>query len=104
MLVGGPEALRDAVAPVFDAIGVEDRLGGGAAGRRAQAQAGRELVGAACYGGHRAGRRARRGLGLDPQLFLDTIAGGPLDTPYAQLKGKAMIAEEFPTSFAWAVS
>ena len=39
-------------------------------------------------------------LGLDPQLFLDVIAGGPLDLPYAQLKGKSMIADEFPTSFA----
>ena len=39
-------------------------------------------------------------LGLDPQLFLDVIAGGPLDLPYAQLKGKSMIAGEFPTSFA----
>ena len=39
-------------------------------------------------------------LGLDPQLFLDMIAGGPLDLPYAQLKGKSMIADEFPTSFA----
>ena len=39
-------------------------------------------------------------LGLDPQLFLDTIAGGALDAPYVQLKGKLMIADEFPTSFA----
>ena len=41
-----------------------------------------------------------QGLGLDPRLFLDVIAGGPLDLPHAQLKGKAMIAGEFPTSFA----
>ena len=39
-------------------------------------------------------------LGVDPQLFLDTIAGGPLDVQYAHLKGGAMIAREFPTSFA----
>ena len=40
-----------------------------------------------------------RGLGLDPSLFLEAIAGGPLDLPYAQLKGKLMLAEEFPASF-----
>jgi 3-hydroxyisobutyrate dehydrogenase len=40
-----------------------------------------------------------RGLDLDPALFLETIAGGPLDLPYAQLKGKLMLAEEFPESF-----
>ena len=38
-------------------------------------------------------------LGLDPQLFLDTIAGGAADCTYAQVKGRAMIAGEFPTSF-----
>jgi 3-hydroxyisobutyrate dehydrogenase len=41
-----------------------------------------------------------RGFGLDPQRFLDTIKGGPLDSGYAQLKGAAMIAGEFPASFA----
>lgn len=38
--------------------------------------------------------------GLDPQLFLDTIGGGPTDTPYAHLKGAMMIARDFPPSFA----
>ena len=38
-------------------------------------------------------------LGVDPQGFLDAIAGGPLDTPYAKLKGGAMIAREFPPAF-----
>ena len=40
-----------------------------------------------------------RGLGLEPSLFLEAIAGGPLDLPYARLKGKLMLAEEFPASF-----
>jgi 3-hydroxyisobutyrate dehydrogenase len=38
-------------------------------------------------------------LGLDPQLFLDTIKGGSLDVPYVQLKGKSMVAGEFPPAF-----
>jgi 3-hydroxyisobutyrate dehydrogenase len=37
--------------------------------------------------------------GLDPRLFLDTIAGGSLDSPYAQLKGKAILAGELTPSF-----
>src|SRR3989442_7025055 len=41
-----------------------------------------------------------RALGFDPQQFIDTIQGGALDFPYAQTKGKAMIDEEFPPSFA----
>jgi 3-hydroxyisobutyrate dehydrogenase len=38
-------------------------------------------------------------LGLDPRLFLEAIAGGPLDLAYAQAKGKAMIERDFPASF-----
>jgi 3-hydroxyisobutyrate dehydrogenase len=41
-----------------------------------------------------------RALGVEPQSFLDTIAGGPLDSGYAQLKGGAMLAGAFsPPSF-----
>ena len=38
--------------------------------------------------------------GLDPKLFLSTIAGGPTDTPYAQLKGAMMIERDYTPSFA----
>lgn len=40
------------------------------------------------------------GAGLDPRLFLDTIKGGGTDTPYAQLKGSAIIERSFSPSFA----
>jgi 3-hydroxyisobutyrate dehydrogenase len=39
-------------------------------------------------------------LGVDPKQFLDLIAGGPLDSGYAQLKGKAMLAGDFTPAFA----
>ena len=32
-----------------------------------------------------------RGLGLDPALFLDAVGAAPLDAPYVQLKGEAML-------------
>jgi 3-hydroxyisobutyrate dehydrogenase len=38
-------------------------------------------------------------LGIDPRQFLDMIAGGPLDSGYAQLKGEAMLAGDFTPSF-----
>jgi len=38
-------------------------------------------------------------LDLDPQSFLDLIAGGPLDSGYAQLKAKAMLSGDFTPSF-----
>lgn len=34
------------------------------------------------------------GLGVDPGLVLETLAGGPLDVPYLQLKGRAMIEDQ----------
>ncbi len=41
-----------------------------------------------------------KALGLDPQLFLDAIGGGATDTPYAQIKGAAIIANDYSPSFA----
>jgi 3-hydroxyisobutyrate dehydrogenase len=40
------------------------------------------------------------GIDVDPEQFLDTIAGGPLDAAYAQTKGRAMIERAFDPSFA----
>jgi 3-hydroxyisobutyrate dehydrogenase len=40
------------------------------------------------------------GLGLDPQLFLEAIKGGATDTPYAHVKGAAMLSGSFEPSFA----
>jgi len=42
------------------------------------------------------------GLGLDPQQFFDTIAGGGLDCGYAQAKGRAMMSGDYSTSFTTA--
>jgi 3-hydroxyisobutyrate dehydrogenase len=43
-------------------------------------------------------------IGVDPERFLETIDGGPLGPAYAQLKGKAMIAREFPAAFSLALA
>jgi 3-hydroxyisobutyrate dehydrogenase len=100
VLVGGDPALRDDVTPVFDAIGsktiwVGDRPGDG---HKLKLVA-NSWIGSTITGVAQAIALAEA-LGLDPQLFPDTIAGGPLDMPYAQLKAKSMIAGEFPPSFA----
>ena len=100
VLVGGPSALRDAVTPVFDAIGSKTLWIGEQPGDGHKLKlVANSWVGMVTAGTAQAIALAGA-LGLDPQLFLDVIAGGPLDLPYAQLKGKSMIADEFPTSFA----
>jgi 3-hydroxyisobutyrate dehydrogenase len=100
VLVGGPEALRDEVTPVFDAIGartiwVGDKPGDG---HRLKLVANSWVT--MVMSGTAQALALAEALGLDPLLFLDTIAGGPLDTVYAQTKGRTILEGQFPTSFA----
>jgi 3-hydroxyisobutyrate dehydrogenase len=39
------------------------------------------------------------GLGLDPNLLFEAIAGGTLDLPYLRMKGQAMIERDFTPAF-----
>jgi 3-hydroxyisobutyrate dehydrogenase len=41
-----------------------------------------------------------RELDVDPEQFFAAIDGGPLASPYAQVKGSAMAAGDYPVSFA----
>lgn len=99
ILAAGPPRLREACAPVFDAIGsrtvwVGDTPG---AGHRLKLVANSwvlSLVGATAQAIGLA-----RDMDIDPQRFLDAISGGPLDSGYAQLKGAAMIEGEFSPAF-----
>ncbi|GAA1896273.1 NAD(P)-dependent oxidoreductase [Williamsia serinedens] len=99
VLVGGDESLRERVEPVLDAIGagtvwVGPELGDG---HRLKLVANSWVLSLVTATGQAIGLAQR--FGVDPQLFLDAISGGPLDAGYAQLKGKAMLAREFPASF-----
>lgn len=99
VLAGGPRALRERVAPVFEAIGARtvwvDEAPG--AGHRLKLAANAWVLSVTAATAQSVGLAGR--LGVDPQLFLETIAGGPLDCAYAQLKGEAMIKGEFAPSF-----
>jgi 3-hydroxyisobutyrate dehydrogenase len=99
-LVSGPRRLVERVQPVFDAIGsktvyVGDRVGL-ASGLKLACNAWIASLTAATA----QSLALAAALGVDPQLFLDTISGGPTDTPYAQLKGTAMLKGDYAPSFA----
>lgn len=99
VLAAGDERLRDRVAPVFDAIGsrtvwVGEQPGDGHRLKLVANSWVLSVTGATAQGIGFAQR-----LGIDPQLFLDVISGGPLDCGYAQVKGRAMIAGDFAPSF-----
>ncbi|WP_091537599.1 NAD(P)-dependent oxidoreductase [Modestobacter sp. DSM 44400] len=98
LLASGDEGAREQLAPVFDALGSRTLwLGGAGAGSRLKMACNAWLF--MVTAGAAQSIALARGLGLDPQHFLDAIAGGPLDTPYAQLKGANMIGGEHPVSF-----
>jgi 3-hydroxyisobutyrate dehydrogenase len=100
VLVGGPETLRERVAPVFDAIGSRTIWVGERPGDGHKLKLVSNSYVAVLMAGVAQALALAEGLGLDPQLFLDGVAGGPLDSPYVQLKGKTILAGEFPTAFS----
>ena len=99
VLAAAPEQFRNPVKPLFDAIAartvwVSERPGDGT---RLKLVA-NSWVGSIVAATAQAIALAR-GLGLDPQVFLDTVKGAPVDSPYLHVKGQAMIAGEFAPAF-----
>jgi 3-hydroxyisobutyrate dehydrogenase len=99
VLAGGPEDVRDMVGPVLDAIGartiwVGEQPGDG---HRLKLVANSWVLSITAATAQSVGLATD--LGLDPRLFLDVISGGPLDCAYAQVKGGAMIKDDFSPSF-----
>jgi 3-hydroxyisobutyrate dehydrogenase len=99
LLLGGDQQLLDRLAPVFDAIAVRSVNTGSAIGPASALKlaANAWVLGVNALVGQ--SMALATSLGLDPQLFLDAIAGGAVDTPYAHMKGAAMQAGEYPPSF-----
>ena len=100
VLVAGDRETEPTVAPVLDAVGsrtvwVSDQPGAATALKLVV----NSWVGSLNAAVGQAVALATA-LGLDPQLFLDAIRGGPTDTTYAHLKGGLMIGREYPTAFA----
>jgi 3-hydroxyisobutyrate dehydrogenase len=99
VLAAAPGPLREPVTPLFDAVAartvwVSERPGDGTRLKLVANSWVGTIVAATAQAIAFAGA-----LGLDPQVFLDTVRGGAVDTPFLHLKGQAMIAGEFPPSF-----
>lgn len=100
VLASGPADLVEAAGPALDAIGgrtlrVGDEIGQGSALKLAcNAWVGLITAGTA------QSLALAEGLGVDPQLFLDAIEGGGADSPYAHIKGAAMLSGDTTPSFA----
>jgi 3-hydroxyisobutyrate dehydrogenase len=101
VLASGPLEVRDAVEPVFAAIGSRT-LWLGEAGEGSRLKLAANAWVATVLEGIADSLALTRDLGLDPALFLEAVAGGAMDAPYVQLKGKAMLAGEYDPAFALA--
>jgi 3-hydroxyisobutyrate dehydrogenase len=98
VLAGGSDELRSTVQPVFDAIGSRTMwVGGVGAASRLKLVANSWVLAVTTAVGE--AFALAEGLDLDPALFLDAIAGGALDLPYAHMKGDLITNGEFPASF-----
>lgn len=99
VLAAGASRLREQVTPVLDAIGARTVWVGEHPGHGHRLKLAANSWVLSVTGATAQGIALTKQLGLDPALFLDAIAGGPLDCAYAQLKGKAMIIGDFAPSF-----
>jgi 3-hydroxyisobutyrate dehydrogenase len=103
LLASGPEEVRDRLSPLLDALGSKTLwLGEAGAGSRLKMVVNAWLFMVTAGVGQSIA--LARGLGVDPHDFLSAIEGGPIDTPYAHLKGADMIDGEFPVSFGLTVA
>ncbi len=98
-LAAGDPSLADQVAPALDAMGtktlwVADSPGAGSALKLVCNAWVTTLTAGIGQSMALAGQ-----LDLDPQLFLDAIAGGPVDVAYAHVKGQAIINRDFSPQF-----
>jgi 3-hydroxyisobutyrate dehydrogenase len=98
VMASGPAAAVERLQPVFDAVASRVlRLGNAGEGTRLKLVVNHWLAGV--IEGLAETIALAEGIDLDPRRFLEAIAGGALDSGYAQTKGKAMIERHFPPSF-----
>ena len=98
VLAAGSKEVRDDCAPVFDAIGQKTVwLGRPCAGTRMKIVVNSWLL--AMTSGLAEAIAVARALDVEPEQFLEILDGAPMGSPYAQLKGKAMIERSYPPAF-----
>lgn len=103
VLASGPEELRPRAAPIFDAVAKRTMwVGEAGAGTRLKIAVNTWIL--SIVEGAAETLALAEGLGLDPALVLEAVEGGPLDLPYLQMKGRAMIERSFEPAFRLALA
>ncbi|MFT3802596.1 MAG: NAD(P)-dependent oxidoreductase [Burkholderiaceae bacterium] len=99
IMASGPLEQREAVQPVFDAIGkrtlwVSERPGVGSRLKLAL-----NTWAFALTHGLAESLALAKGLGVDPALVVDVVTGGPMDNGYFQAKSAAILSGNYAASF-----
>jgi 3-hydroxyisobutyrate dehydrogenase len=94
VLASGPDEALRRCRPLFEAMGQKTiELGEAGAATRAKLVVNSWVLGVTGLVAETIA--LAESLDIDPQVFFDAVEGGPLDLPYAQLKGHAMIERSF---------
>jgi 3-hydroxyisobutyrate dehydrogenase len=98
VLASGPDEALERCAPAFDVLGTTvPELGAAGTGSRLKLAANLWVL--ALTDTTAAALALLRAFGLDGELFLRAIDGTASDSPYAQLKGRAMLGGDYAPSF-----
>ncbi|WP_399091409.1 NAD(P)-dependent oxidoreductase [Streptomyces sp. BBFR2] len=101
VLAAGPAEVRERAAAVLDVIGRTTRWVGddGADGHASRLKLVLNSWVLTVINGAGEAIALAEGLGVDPRDFLAAVGGGPLDLPYLQLKGEAILSGDLRPSF-----
>jgi 3-hydroxyisobutyrate dehydrogenase len=103
VLASGPHDMAARLAPILDAVGKRTMwVGEAGMGTRLKIAVNTWIL--SVVEGAAETLALAEGLGLDPSLVLDAVEGGPLDLPYLQMKGRAMIERSFEPAFRLALA
>ena len=103
VLAAAPEAVRQRVAPVLDAVGARTIWTGDDASTGSAARLKLVVNSWVIAASNAAGEAVAlaQALGVAPQQFLDVLDGGPLDLPYLRMKMDLILNDRLePASFA----
>ncbi|MCR4159617.1 NAD(P)-dependent oxidoreductase [Kerstersia gyiorum] len=100
ILASGPVAQRDAVQPVFDAIGKRTLWVSEQTGMSSRLKLALNNWAFALTHGLAESLLLAKALGVAPALVLDAVTGGPMDSGYFQVKAAAILADDYSTSFS----
>lgn len=102
ILAAGDPAAREIAQPVLDAVGRATRWLSAdprsLAGSRLKLVVNSWVLAITAAAGEAVA--LAEGLGVDPQAFLDSVSGGPLDAPYLQAKATAILSADWTPNFS----